>query len=577
MGESMTNDVNDERLKANEAIEPDAATETEAAGEPEKGKRKWEPNRKPRAVKSKKSFDQQKMDHLVGGDSHIYRGELDRNRRDPNWQPRTVSRSEQKVRDKAEALAADDPVVASLRKDSGPINFRKAYEQCKASDGRLAALYATQQVRRRSAYAQEVIESTIDCSRISQKDKAFATLLTLGVVSTSGALDEVINRCLQSPRDIKPDVRDALRISTYEVIYLRKEPHAAVDQGVELVRAVAPSASGLGNAVLHRILKSADSFPFGDPNKNLEALALACAFPTWLARQLVEDMGVQAAADLMSASNDPAPLYIHVNALKASDEEIKELFSEVGVELEPATAGGVDALGCYSVSNSRVLADGRIRRLFQQGKILVSDAAAQAVATLVAQQEGIGSLLEVGAGRGTKTVMMQSNAYRLRGEQMELTPMDSHAFKGGVLENRARDYGVELHDVITGNATRLDSVMPDRMFDAVFIDAPCSGLGTLRRHHEIRWRITPERIEELAKTGLELLKSAAGHVKPGGQILYATCTVTYAENNGVVKAFLESEEGKNFKLAPLDGKACFATKLEKGSPDAHFAVKFVRN
>jgi len=112
------------------------------------------------------------------------------------------------------------------------------------------------------------------------------------------------------------------------------------------------------------------------------------------------------------------------------------------------------------------------------------------------------------------------------------------------------------------------------MFDTVFIDAPCSGLGTMRRHHEIRWRITPERIEELAKTGLDLLKSAAGHVRPGGSIVYATCTVTYDENNGVVKRFLESEEGRRFKLVPLNGKACFATALEKGTPDAHFAVRF---
>ena len=541
------------------------------------GQRKWEPNRPRRGVKSKKSFDQKKMEHLVEGGASIYKGELDTRRRDPDWHPRSISRSEEKVRAKAEALAENDPVVASMKKRTEYTDFRDQYEKCKASPGRLAALYATQLVRRRSAFAQEVIESTIDRSRLSQQDRAFATLLTLGVVSTWGALDEVINRCISSPRDIKPDVRDALRISTYEVIYLRKAPHAAVDQGVELVRAVAPSASGLGNAVLHRILKCADTFPFDDPNKNLDALALACAFPTWLARRLIEDMGVQAAIELMQASNESAPLFIHVNAIKADDSEIRALFEEVGAELEPAGFGANGSPGCYRVSNSRVLADGRIKRLFQQGKILVSDAAAQTIAALVSDVAGNGSVLEIGAGRGTKTIMMQSDAYRARGKQLKLTSMDSHAFKADLLKERAASYDVSIDDIVAGNATRLDSVMPGRNFDTVFIDAPCSGLGTLRRHHEIRWRLSPEHIDELAQTQLEMLTSAAGHVNPGGSIVYATCTVTYAENNGVVKAFLESEEGASFKLAPIDGKACFSSQLTKGSPDAHFAARFVRN
>lgn len=538
-------------------------------------RRSWVPNRKQKARTSKKEFDRKKMESLVDPDKPIYKGELDPRKKDPDRKPRSVSRSEEKVRAKAERLAGKDPQLAAAKREE-ITDFRDKFERCEASPGRLAALYATQQVRRRKAYAQEVIEATIDKSTISAQDRAFATLLTLGVVSSLGSLDEVINRCLASPRDIKPDVRDALRISTYEVIYLRKAPHAAVDQGVELVRAVAPSAAGLANAVLHRILVAADSFPFGDPSKSLDALALLYAFPTWLARSLIEDMGAQAAANLMRASNDPAPLFIHVNALKATDEEVVSLFEEAGAKLEPASAGGINPQGCYRVSESRVLTDGRIRRLFSLGKVLVSDAAAQAVAECVLELGKPASLLEIGAGRGTKTIMLQSDAQRHFGSQIALTSMDSHAFKTDLLRKRTAEYGVELESVVTGNATRLDSVLPGREFDMVFIDAPCSGLGTLRRHQDIRWRIDQEKIDELAETGLAMLKSAANHVVKGGFIVYATCTVTYAENNGVVKRFLESPEGSGFKLAPINGKACFSSKLEPGSPDAHFAAKFVR-
>lgn len=536
--------------------------------------RKWVPNRE-RKVKSKKSFDQKKVAHLVDDDKPVYRGELDPREKDPNRKPRSVSRSEELLRRKAEALAEKDPNI-NTRREIKITNFRDQFERCDASPGRLAALYATQQVRRRDAFAQEVIEATIDRSTISKQDRAFATLLTLGVVSTWGSLDEVINRCLASPRDIKPDVRDALRISTYEIIYLRKAPHAALDQGVELVRAVAPSASGLANAVLHRILNAADSFPFGDPTASLDALALTYAFPTWLARRLIEDMGSAAAIDLMRSANEQAPLFIHVNTLQATDGEIKAVFEDMEAPLEPVQVADMEIPGCYRVPNARALADGRVRRLFQQGKILVSDAAAQAVASVVLEGDAPESLLEVGAGRGTKTIMIQSLAQRLFGDQVSLTSMDSHSFKADLLRERANDYGVRLEGIITGNATRLDSVMPGQEFDRIFIDAPCSGIGTLRRHHEIRWRVTPERITELAETGLALLKSAAGHVKPGGSIVYATCTITYEENNGVVKAFLESEEGAQFKLAPINGKACLATLQSPGSPDAHFAARFVR-
>ena len=540
----------------------------------EKGKRPWSPNRV-RKVRSKKSYDREKMDGLMGKGKKIYRGELDPRKDERKKKPRSISRSEEKLMAKAEALAEKDPLLAATRAPK-LTDFRDQFEPCKASPGRLGALYATQQVRRRNAFAQEVIESTIDRSQLSDKDRAFATLLTLGVVSTLGALDDVINRCLASPSDIKPDVRDALRISTYEVIYLRKEPHAAVDQGVELVRAVAPSAAGLGNAVLHRVLKAADIFPFDDPTKSMQALALTNAFPTWMARRLIEDMGSKAAIELMRASNAAAPLFIHVNSLQATDEEIVSMFEEVGTEVEPASAGGVEVPGCYRVENARKLNDGRIKRLFQQGKILVSDAAAQAVALAVLEGGKPESILEVGSGRGTKTIMLQSNANRKFGEQLTLTAMDTHAFKSDLLRSRAQDYGVDIADIVTGNATRLDSVMPNRTFSTIFIDAPCSGLGTLRRHHEVRWRITPEQIDDLADTGLALLKSAAGHVDVGGSIVYSTCTVIYAENNGVVKAFLESEEGKGYQLAPLFGKACFTSTLTMGSPDAHFAAKFVR-
>ena len=319
-----------------------------------------------------------------------------------------------------------------------------------------------------------------------------------------------------------------------------------------------------------------ETFPFGDPEHDVAALARFYAFPEWLARQLIEDQGAKAASDLMRVSNDPAPLFIYVNAIKATDDEVKAVFEEAGAQLAPASAADITPDGCFHVSNPRVLANEKVRALFDEGKILVSDAAAQVVASSLLPDEKPTSFLEIGAGRGTKTIMLQGDAQRKYGSQMNMTSMDNHAFKTQVLADRVETYGVELADIVTGNATRMEGVLPDKQFDVVFIDAPCSGLGTLRRHQEIRWRVTPAHIAELADGALAMLRSASQNVAPGGQLVYATCTVTYAENNGVVKRFLESEEGKQFKLAPIAGRPCIASQITSGSADAHFCARFVR-
>ena len=446
-----------------------------------------------------------------------------------------------------------------------------------ASPARLAALQVCRIVRERDAFAQELIHKYIDSSRMSREDRAFATRLVLGVVSSTGTLDDVINRCLDRISDIDDDVRDAMRVSTYEIVFLGKEPHAAVSQGVELVRSVAPKAAGLANAVLRRISDKKHKFPFGDPRTDFAAYARLHAFPEWLAKRAIKDLGPEIARDYLAASNEPVPLFIALNAVKANETEVLEIIRESHGDPTPVVMGEGEIPGCFCLSEGRVLFDGRVRRLISQGMLLVSDASSQQVARLALPKEKPASFLEIGAGRGTKTILIQSNAERAWGSQIEdYVTVDNLGFKTELTAERAQAYGVNVAESLTGDATDLSAVVGDRLFDAVFIDAPCSGLGTLRRHPEIRWRLEEERIDELAKTGLALLKSAAPHVKEGGELVFATCTITRAENIDVVKAFLASEEGASFKLAPMGSAPCFNPALKPGGPDAHFAVKLVK-
>ncbi|WP_080797229.1 RsmB/NOP family class I SAM-dependent RNA methyltransferase [Arabiibacter massiliensis] len=460
---------------------------------------------------------------------------------------------------------------------AGPKNPPKKKPRSKASPARLAALDVVRAVRERDAFAQEVIGTRIDRSDLTSEDRAFATKLALGVVSACGTLDEIIDRALDKPSDVQPDVRDALRVSTYEIIFLGKTPYAAVDQGVELVRSFAMSAAGLANAVLRKIVLLRGAFPFGDPMRDLEALARLHAFPVWLARKLIADLGPEAAIDFMRASNEQAPLFIAVNAIKVKDEALVAAFEKIDEGLDPISIDGAPIPGCYRVLDTRALLLPEVKRMFAQGRILVSDAASQLVAASVLPEAKPASLLEIGAGRATKTILLQSCAQRAWGSQIEEhVALDNHAFKMKVLRERVDRYGAQVSEALTGDALKLGDAVGERAFDLVFVDAPCSGLGTLRRHPEIRWRLEPAGIASFARVQLGMLNEAASHVAPGGTLAYATCTVTREENNGVVKAFLESEAGADFKLAPVNGRSCVATRLTDNAPDAHFAVRFVR-
>lgn len=149
----------------------------------------------------------------------------------------------------------------------------------KLSKARLAALNAIYDIRKNEAFARDVLNKTLNSHVLSSADRSFAAKLTLGVTQTLGTLDDVIYRCVDNPDDIKTNVMDCLRISTYEILYLEKEAHAAVDQGVELVKAIEPRARGLANLVLHRVVKLKAGFPFGNVDEDLEAFARIYAIP----------------------------------------------------------------------------------------------------------------------------------------------------------------------------------------------------------------------------------------------------------------------------------------------------------
>ncbi len=434
------------------------------------------------------------------------------------------------------------------------------------SPARRAAVLIGRVVRERNAYTSEVANTFLNkATSLSAADRAFAMKLALGVTSTLGTLDEVINRSLRNPDDITPEVRDAMRVSTYEIIFLGKQNHAAVDQGVELVRSVAPKAAGLANAVLRKIGQSAESFPFGNPTINNQALSRQYAFPLWLGKRLMGDLGRDEAIEFMKASNTDAPIFIAENLCCDTQVDFDSLCEREVCKQD------TDVEGCYTLLTSAALKESALADGLRGGGCVVSDKAAQLVAQFVLPKTFPESFLEIGCGRGTKTILLQSAALRKYGKQMSMTSIDDHQFKVDMVKKRSAACGVRVDEALVVDATKMKGAFEGRTFDAVFIDAPCSGVGTLRRHQEIRWKLTQKDVIMLAELGLNMLHEAAQYVAVGGELTFATCTVLKEENDQTVSRFLRSKVGEAFKVVDT-----ITTTLTENGPDAHFAVKFVR-
>ncbi|MBQ9691226.1 MAG: hypothetical protein IJV62_03905, partial [Eggerthellaceae bacterium] len=196
----------------------------------------------------------------------------------------------------------------------------------KASMARLAALVICQKARKNDAFVQQIGQHLLATLKtynvISHADAAFAMRLSRGVVATYGTLDEFINASLLRPGDIKPNVRDALRISTYEILFLKKEPYAVVFEGVELVRAVAPKAAGLANAVLRKMIASADVFLGDHEQDKIFRLARRNAFPVWLVERVISDLGADNASLFCEQANEDAPLFVAANTMLISENEL---------------------------------------------------------------------------------------------------------------------------------------------------------------------------------------------------------------------------------------------------------------
>lgn len=448
-------------------------------------------------------------------------------------------------RSKSAQRAAEQP-SASRQRGSSAQGRRKAPHRpapvsSRVDTPRRVAYEVVGVVRSQDAYANLVLPKVLKEHRVRGRDAAFATEITYGTLRAQGVLDAVIARC--SSRElsaIAPEVLDALRLGAYQILYTRVEPHAAVDTSVQLVEEAGQGkAKGFANAILRAITRTpAEEWMTRlSPPGEVEGAAFRHAHPEWIARSFATALGAQAAELETALAADSARPIVHLVA-RPGEMSAEELALVVGGE-----QGRYSPYAVYLDSGAPAQLEpvrGGLASVQDEGSQLIARAVAEAPVT---GTDG-GRWLDLCAGPGGKAALLGALA-RIEGAQVDAVEPTAH--RADLVRSAVRDLPVTVHTA-DGREPGLEPG-----YDRVLVDAPCSGLGALRRRPEARWRKQETDIADLTVLQYELLRSALSLVRPGGVVVYSTCSPDLRETREIVDravAELGVEEGDAQELIP---------------------------
>lgn len=387
---------------------------------------------------------------------------------------------------------------------------------------RVVALEVLRRVSEDDAYANLVLPGLLKEEGVRGRDAAFATEITYGTLRHLGVLDEIIQDC--STRDIfslDDGVLDALRLGVYQLLYTRVSPHAAVDTTVSLVEEqCSPRGKGFANAVMRAVSKHPLEWWLDrlQPQGEIAAIAFKESHPTWIAESFAKALGIGELAEALKADSDRPQVHLVARPGEITAEELALI-----------TGGEVGQYSPYAVR----LSEGAPKDLdvIREGLAGVQDEGSQLIARALVEGpiegEDQGRWLDLCAGPGGKTALIASLA-RIDLAHVDAVEISEHRAK---LVCQATDNLQDVCEVHVADG-RNPGLTPG--YDRVLVDAPCSGLGSLRRRPEARWRKRESDIAELTTLQKELLESAVKLTRPGGLIIYSTCSPDLRETRGVV-------------------------------------------
>lgn len=383
---------------------------------------------------------------------------------------------------------------------------------------RRTAIDALERFRRDGAWSRQVLASLVKKNGLDERDGALAARLFYGMLQNMLLCDFVIDRYARGK--LEPKVRDILRLGVYQLAFMDRVPaNAAVDQSVALCRELGYGrAAGLVNAVLRRVSADREHLPEPEGRGTAAYLSVKYSHPLWIAEELISQYGRDAAEAILRADNEPAPVYIQANTMRTTVSALAETLGARPHDTVP---------DCLVLSGG---GDFTRTAAFQNGEFYVQDPAAKMAAVLAEPRPGM-RILDACAAPGGKSfaaaILMEN-----RGEVHARDISDS---KLNLVMDGADRMGLTCIECRAADARETDG----GDYDVVFADVPCSGLGVIRKKPDIRYRDRAG-LDRLPELQSELLAAISAAVRPGGRLIYSTCTWRERENGAVADAFLRS-------------------------------------
>lgn len=411
------------------------------------------------------------------------------------------------------------------------------------------------------------------------RDRALFHALTYGVLRWRGRLDWVVSQFSRTPvHRIDPKVLNILRMALFQILFLDKVPDAAaVNTAVELTKSVAGGwVVRFVNGVLRNAARGRQAMV--EPKASCDpvaALSVRYAFPPWLVERWIRRHGFQATADICRAVNAVPPVTLRANTLKISRAALAEKVAPLArrAATTPYAPEGVSLFGLRT-DVSRMAA-------FREGLFQVQDEAAQLVTRLLDPRPGE-TVLDACAGLGGKT----GHIAQMMGDRGRVVALDRSPGKLARLRSEMRRLGVSTVTTAAADLDHPQQGIPEARFDRVLLDAPCSGLGVLRRNPDAKWRPEKRDLNRFGRRQALFLSHLAGRVKPSGVLVYAVCSTEPEENGAVVKDFLNNHPGFAMETPGRAGIALDETLLDDGGflttcphrhrTDGFFAARFRR-
>ncbi len=367
------------------------------------------------------------------------------------------------------------------------------------------------------------------------RDARFHKLLVSGVIKLKRRLDYQLKFYLARPSErLAPKLQNILRLGLFQLQNADRVPEAAaVNESVKLARYFfGDPKARMVNAILRTYLREPDKAVFPDSeNDSVRYLAEFYSYPDYFALYCLKEFGLEKSEKLLASMNGAPNLTVRVNLLKAKAPEIEQALEKAGVEF--AAGSFLDEF--YVLKDTSV---GKISDLLDKGKVYVQDQSAGMAVRVLNPRPGM-TLCDLAAAPGGKTSYAAS---RMRGKG-KITALDKSRRRLEVLVDNCKRMGVKIVAPVACDAINFES--PER-FDRVIVDPPCSGWGTAAKHPELRWLKTESDIKQMTKIQRKMLEKGASLLKPGGIMVYSTCTIMRAENDQIVEEFLL--KNKEFEL-----------------------------